>query len=660
MPNDNKIPETKTQTTQEFWLDQIEKSKTDLRDYHEMGRKIQRIYRDSDRKERAPLSSSYNILYSNTETMMPILFSETPEVDVRAQDTTSIPARQAAKMLEDALSYNIKTPETSKAIKACVKDLLLPGLSVLRVCYNPAITQAEAERVEVDEDGFETTIDAVEEKVVFEELEYKYIHWDDLFFPNNRTWETLPWLSFRGLYTYEDAIEEFGLSIAGKLDYVYKDKSSKQGENVKGTANKFGLAEIWEVWDKTNRKVIWISKAKAISEPLRIDDDPLDLDNFYPIPEPMFSSTTNDQIEPVPLFVQYQDLAAELNEVSTRIRQNVNNLKRRGVYDSSIKELERLQEAGDNNFIGIKNFAQLQQKGGLKAVLDSEDLSQSIQVIQALYIERQEIINAIYQIMGYADILRGQSDPRETLGAQRIKSRFGTLRISYFQREVQRFIRDALRIAGQIIINKFEDKTIALQTSVPIEQVGVFKEILEQVAPSSVMVDVQTDSTIAADEIADKESIIEFTAAVSDFVERTPAMVQVLGLKAVSELLLVLLRKFKMGREIEQAVMDRVREAAQEAEQAKQNPQPSTEEQVLQLEQQKMQQEAAKDAANLQIKSAELQLKERELEIKAAEIGLKDANSKQELDLKAVEVALKNLALVAEAANPDDNAIVGV
>ena len=39
--------------------------------------------------------------------------------------------------------------------------------------------------------------------------------------------------------------------------------------------------------------------------------------------------------------------------------------------------------------------------------------------------------------MGIADILRGQSDPRETLGAQRIKGRFGTLRISKYQRDVQ-------------------------------------------------------------------------------------------------------------------------------------------------------------------------------------------------------------------------------
>lgn len=195
----------------------------------------------------------------------------------------------------------------------------------------------------------------------------------------------------------------------------------------------------------------------------------------------------------------------------------------------------------------VKDFAKLQGKGGIKGVMDAEDLTFQIAVIDSLYKQRQEIIQAIYQVMGYADILRGQTDPRETLGAQQIKGRFGTLRISQFQREVQRLIRDSYRIAGEIIINQFEAKTIALQTSVPMEDVNVYKEILEQTEPASAMVDIQTDSTIAADDIADKQDIIEFTNAVSEFVARTPAMVGVLGLQATSDLLLAMLKKFNMG-----------------------------------------------------------------------------------------------------------------
>ena len=665
MPEENKIPEVRNTETLEFWLSQIEQSKTYLKDYHEQGRKVIDIYRDAGRNKRARLSSSYNILYSNTETMRPVLFSEAPETDVRAQDATSLPAREAAKMLEDVLNYNVKTPETMQTIKSCVEDLLLPGMGVMRVCYKPAFYEETVTRIEIeDETGFEIEVEDQEEKVVFEEVNYEYVHWNDVYFPEYRSWDVLPWLAFRGLYSYDEAVQEFGVSVAGKLEYSQKDKAigGNQNTNQGNTlADKFGLAEVWEIWDKTNRKVVWISNSKMLHEPIRIDDDPLELDDFYPVPPPLFSITTNDKITPVPLYVQYQDLASELNEISSRIRRIADNLKRRGVYDASMKELQQLQDAGDNQFIGIKNFSQFQNKGGMKAVIDSEDLTQQVAVLNSLYVQRDQIINAIYQIMGYGDILRGVSDPRETATAQRIKGRFGTLRISEYQREVQRFIRDGLRIAGQIVINKYSDKSIALQTSIPIEKVAVYKEILQQNEPSSVMVDVQTDSTIAADDIADKESIIEFGAAIAEFAQRAPVLDEVLGLQATSELLLSMLRKFKMGRDIEQAVLDQVVKVTQQRALAEsQPPEPTPEEMLAQVEMAKLQQKAATDNANLQIKVAELQLKERELEIKAAEIGLKDTHEKQRIDLEAVDMAMKQLALSAEAANPNDNAIVGV
>lgn len=668
MSKDKKIPTSKNNDTLSFWQNQIDAAKSYLLNYYTRGERIEARYRDEERNayqrdlNSGNFLSEYNILYSNTETIQPILFSETPKVDVRATDTNSMNARMAAKMLEDSISYNAKLPETIQAIEDSVKDLLLPGTGVIRVMYKPTIGVDIKEQVTEGGDIEEVK----EEKLVFEELTYQHVGWKDLLYPNCKKWESLPWIAFRGLFSHSEAKEEFGAEIANRLEYSYEDNigainNTKNNYDTKPIDDKFSLAEIWEVWDKTNRKVVWIAKGRSINSPIRIDDDPLELDDFFPIPKPMFSATTTGEIKPVPLFVFYQDLANELDEVSTRIRRNVDNLKRRGVYDSSFKDLEQLSSGSDNQFVPVKDFAKLQSRGGLKGVMDTEDLTFQIAVIESLYKQRQEIIQSIYQIMGYADILRGQSDPRETLGAQRIKGRFGTLRISKFQREVQRMIRDAFRIAGQIIVNKYEDRTIALQTSVPMDRVKVYKEILEQVEPSSVMVDIQTDSTIAADDIADKEEIVEFTAAISEFVQRTPAMVGVLGLNATSELLMAMLKKFKMGRDIEQAVMDRVAQAAQQEGQ----PKPPS------LEEQQEAREKAKLQIDSQIKLKELELKNKELDIRAAEIGLKDQREGEKLDFKGVEIALKSLEsakkiqmedekLKAEKANPEDNAIVGV
>lgn len=641
---EQEIPVKKNYETLQFWKGRIDSAKRDLKGFHTTGDKVTSLYRDDDREQRGILDSHYAILYSNVETVLPILFSEKPDADVRAQDTTSMPARQAAKMMEDFINYDLKKPETYDVIEACVKDMLLPGMGSLRVRYKPYFTEREVEGEQ-------------EDVVAYECIEYDYQYWKDIIFPRVRRWNDVPWLAFRGLYYYEQAKEEFGKKAADALEYNYKDE--KENTTSK-TDDKFGRAEIWEIWFKEERKVIWYSETSLSQEPLLIEDDPLELDGFYPVPKPLFSCQTNDKIEPVSLYVQYQDLAQELNDVSTRIRRIVDNLRRRGVYDAAFPALQEMVEAKDNVFIAIKDFARLQERGGLKAIMDAEDVSIQINVLATLYEQRKQIIQSIYEVMGYADVLRGVSDPRETASAQRIKGRFGTLRISKFQREVQRFIRDAARIAGEIVANKMEPKTIALVTGFPIEQVVRYQEILKQTEPASVVIDIQTDSTVAADDMADKEEMVEFTRAISEFIAQSQVMYDALGLTATSELLLILLRRFKMGRDIEQAVQDRVAELAQKEAEAKDNPPPpSIEQQMLALEQQKLAQAAQKDQATIQVKMLELQLKDQEQKIEMAKIGLEDQRKNTELDFKGLELAIKQMAVIAEAENPG-NDLVGV
>lgn len=650
---DKKIPVKKNYETLEFWKGQISSAKENLKEFWNTGDKITRLYRDSDREKRGLLESHYAILYSNVETILPILFSEKPDADVRAQDTKSMPARQAAKMMENFLNYDLKKPETYDVIEACVKDLLLPGMGTLRVKYKPYFEERETEtEVVVDE---EVTVEIEKEDIVaYECIEYCYTYWKDIIFPKCKRWNDLPWLAFRGLYTYEEAVEEFGKKKADSLEYNFHEEGEKKADD------KFGRAEVWEVWFKQERKVIWISETNLTQEPIAIEDDPLDLDGFYPVPKPLFSCQTNDSIEPVALFVQYQDLANELNDVSTRIRRIVDNLRRRGVYDAAFPALEQMVQANDNIFIAVKDFARLQEKGGLKAIMDSEDVSGQIQVLATLYEQRKQIVQAIYEVMGYADVLRGVSDPRETASAQRIKGRFGTLRVSKFQREVQRFIRDAARIAGEIIANKFEPKTIALVTGVPIEEVARYQEILQQTEPASVLIDIQTDSTVAADDMADKEEMVEFSRAISEFIAQSQAMYDALGLVATSELLLTMLRRFKMGRDIEQAVHDRVAELAAKEAEAKDNPPPpSIEQQLLALEQQKLAQQREKDQAEFKAKLLELQLKDNQQKIEMAKIGLEDTRANTELDFKGLELAIKEMATRAEM-EASGNDFVGV
>lgn len=664
-------PIKKNFETLEFWKGQIDSAKRSLKDFHTTGDKVTELYRDSERQSRGDLESHYAILYSNTETILPILFSERPNAEVTPQDTKSVPARRASLMMEDFLNYDIKKPETCDSIEAAVKDYLLSGMGSLRVRYKPYFQEREVEVGEVELEPMEIGESAeveteTEEIVAYECIEYDYIYWKDLIFPECRRWQDMPWIGFRGLYTLSQATEDFGSTIANSLEYTYRDSSAPKIQDIK-TEDGFGLAEVWEIWYKAERKVIWYSESSSLQKPLLIEEDTLELDEFYPIAKPLLSTTTNETMIPVALYVQYQDLANELNDVSTRIRRIVDNLRRRGVYDASFPTLQQMAEAKDNVFIPLDQFAKLQEKGGLKAVMDTEDTSGQIQVLATLYEQRKQIIQSIYEVMGYADILRGVSDPRETASAQRIKGKFGTLRVSKMQREVQRLIRDSLRIAGQIIANRFEPKTIALVTGVPIDDVKRLQEILQQTEPASVVIDIQTDSTVAADDMADKQDMIEFSEAISAFIAQIPAMYQSLGLTATSELLLTMLSRFKVGRGVEQAVNDRIAELVKQEAESKSQPKPPTPEeiqqqqqaQLLQLEQQKIVQQGQKNQAEAQLKLMELQLKAQDQEIERAKIGLEDQRKNTELDFKGIELAIKQMATVAETKS-EGNDFVGV
>ena len=65
--------------------------------------------------------------------------------------------------------------------------------------------------------------------------------------------------------------------------------------------------------------------------------------------------------------------------------------------------------------------------------------------------QRKGLIDDVYEITGISDIIRGLSEPNETATAQQIKGQFAVLRISDAQTEVQRFCRDLIRMAAEII-----------------------------------------------------------------------------------------------------------------------------------------------------------------------------------------------------------------
>jgi hypothetical protein len=89
-------------------------------------------------------------------------------------------------------------------------------------------------------------------------------------------------------------------------------------------------------------------------------------------------------------------------------------------------------------------------------------------VVNALVLLRNEVINNVYQIIGISDIMRGSTEKEETLGAQQLKAQFGSVRIRDKQRELVRIARDTIAIMAEIMAEHFSKETLLAMSQMDI------------------------------------------------------------------------------------------------------------------------------------------------------------------------------------------------
>jgi hypothetical protein len=107
--------------------------------------------------------------------------------------------------------------------------------------------------------------------------------------------------------------------------------------------------------------------------------------------------------------------------------------------------------------VPISNWAAF---GGSKEIIVWLPIEEIANTVLSLVGIRKQVIDDIYQIVGLSDIMRGSTDPDETLGAQKMKMQSGAVRIRDKQGEMARIARDCVQITIEIITEKFEDETI--------------------------------------------------------------------------------------------------------------------------------------------------------------------------------------------------------
>lgn len=517
----------KNLTPQQKWDAEIRAAEKELVKFDKRAKKVVKKFID----ERDTLQGGnkwFNVYYANVNILEAALYAQPPKpaVNRRFKDYEDDVGRVAGTILQRAITQDLDDPTDSfdSTMRHCVQDRLIPGLSQAWV------------RLETDTEELETPQELTEDQEEVEPMRQitdqriciDYVFWGDFLWSPCRVWEERRWVGRKVYMTKDKLVERFGEEKANTVSIA----PAKAGVGTKSDStpenNPLEEACIYEIWDRTTKKVIWFSKsAKDILEEI---DDPLQLKGFDPCPTPMLANITTSNTVPRPDYFMIQDQYNELDTINNRISMLLKACKVIGVYDKTATGIARmLKEGADNELIPVDNWAMFAEKNGLKGQIDWLPLDTVIQAIQRLNEAREIIKSQIYELTGISDIVRGASKASETLGAQEIKSQFASIRIKKLQDEVARFASELMRIKAEIMCRHFDPQVLIKKSGIMAissdqQYVQAAIELLQNAEDFEWRIQVSADSIAQADYAMEKKDRTEFLTAVGGYIEKAGAM----------------------------------------------------------------------------------------------------------------------------------------
>lgn len=466
-----------------LWMVEIQAAKDNLVDWKKKAQGA--IDRFLDKRSAGTSERHLNLFTSNVQTLRAMLYGKVPNVDVsrRFGDAKDDAARVSAELIERCLNTDIERDGDGfkDAIGSALDDRLLGGLGQVRLRYvveteerevppkmgpapmpmdmsatmDPAMlamAQSMAPQVVLAE-GYTETVK------VNEDVETDYTHWDDFLWSPCRTWAECRWVAFGVQMTREDLVGRFGETIGKVVPLDAPATSYGDAAKEQKIDDVWGRAYVWEVWDKTTRKVLWLCESHHAI--LDTKEDPLGLAGFFPCPRPLLANVTTTALLPTPDYFFAQDQYRELDEVTTRISTLQEAIAVKGVGDTNSTGLKALVSGGANEIVQIPNFALFRESGGVKGAVDWFPLDMVIGALRELEAYRDRLIQQLFQITGLSDIVRGQaSGTGATATEQSIKAKFASVRLQALQDETSRFASDVQRIRAEIVSRHFDDETI--------------------------------------------------------------------------------------------------------------------------------------------------------------------------------------------------------
>ena len=630
----------------------------------------------------------YNILHANVETIVPAIINSAPIPNIRRRFADDDPvAKTVGDIIERAIMVQVDDSRLDAELEGQAHEGFLAGRGVLRLRFHADTQETESsalddaedaaeddgeDEVETDDPRSDTPDDV---QISGERITFEAVSWRDYQHGPAKRWEHRPWESFRHVMPCEDA-EEFA-------DKALMGTQTEPGGRLFGEAGSDTV--IYEIWNRKRKEVIFISDKGDV---LKRIPDPLGWSGFFPTIRPVQPIEIVGRLMPVNPFSVYKKLADELDVLTKRISVITGAMKVKGAFLGGVaNDLDAWAKADDNELLAINNVEMIAQlQGGINGAITWWPAEKFQPVLAELFRNRDLTKQAIYEITGISDIVRGASAASETATAQQIKTQWGSLRIRKMQRMIERSARDLFVAMSEIIPAKFSLRTLEQMTGIPIlpaptdtpeqvQQKMAVAQLLQQPLATYYRVDVESNSTVRADLTQKKADVAEFMGAAAQYWQGLQMIAQgdpeaMLG---ALEVFAAAVRNYDLGKSAEDAVEKMISTARAKAEQARNAPPPEpppdpamvkaeAEAQKMQADAATQQQQAETDFVKAQadavvkVKDAETQAAEAELqrELKRAEDYRKSLTHQQELnataELKALDVRIKETQLLIEEA----------
>jgi hypothetical protein len=376
----------------------------------------------------------YDLFWASMEILKPAIYAKPPRIVVstRFKDGNSTD-KTVAELMERVLNSEFERSDIDQVMLDLRDDLAITNRGVDWVTYE-------------SDDG---------KKVCIEHLDrYDFLH------EPARKWTEVSWVARCAYMTRKQMADRF----RDKSGQAYEDAgfTVSREDRDNGAADDSMKAEVWEVWSKADDRVYWVSENVKVF--LDEDKPHLNLDRGFPCPRPAYGTKQRRSLIPVPDYARYEGLLDQINEATRKIYDLLEQVRAFGLIPGGGDIGNAIQAALNNSETATFQLIPVPgaqfgaaSAGGMVAWWPIDMIATTI---QGLITARQQLFADFDQLSGISDIMRGETAAEETLGAQRLKGQYGSVRIKDKTDEIIRVARDTACIAGEIICDNFDQKTL--------------------------------------------------------------------------------------------------------------------------------------------------------------------------------------------------------